>query len=96
MVNRSALHSKCIADYGWLPLTSGDSGLLIGSGATVDITRPNAIISANADAAAAAASAYAATGDPQFAPGAAGSRMIAPLKILTAEEWNSLPMRRCG
>ena len=49
------------------PLTSGVQVYTIGSGATVNITRPNAIISANADVTTAATSAYAATGDPQFA-----------------------------
>lgn len=76
-----------------LTLTSGTQSYTIGSGGTWNITRPAAIIAANADITTAASTAYSATGDPQYAPAAAGSRMISPLKITTAEEWESWPMR---
>src|SRR5689334_22711385 len=74
-------------------LVSGTQAYTIGSGGTINVTRPVAIISANADVTTAASAAYAATGDPQYAPGAASSKMISPLKILTAEEWAAFPMR---
>src|SRR5690242_1345427 len=59
-------------------LISGTQVYTIGSGGTINITRPVAIIAANADVTTAASAAYAATGDPQYAPGAASSKMISP------------------
>lgn len=79
-----------------LTLTSGVQNYTIGSGGAFNLSaRPAAIIAANADVTTAAATAYAATGDPQYAPGAVASnnKMICPLKILTAEEWTALPLR---
>lgn len=76
-----------------LTLTSGVQKYTIGTGGAFNIARPAAIISANADVTTSASSAYTATGDPQYAPAAAGSKMIVPLDIVTAEQWNAAPMR---
>lgn len=76
-----------------LALTSGVQKYTIGTGGAFNITRPDAIISANADVTTSASTAYTATGDPRYAPGGAGSKMIVPLKVLTADEWAALPMR---
>ena len=76
-----------------LPLTSGILSYTIGSGGSFAIARPAAIISATAFISTAAQTAYAATGDPQYAEGAAGSLMAVPLKILTAEEFAAFPNR---
>lgn len=76
-----------------VPMNGGQQQYTIGIGGNINITRPAAIIAAAADVTGAAATAYAATGDPQYAPAAGGSTMISPLKVFTAEEWESLPMR---
>lgn len=76
-----------------LPLTSGTIAYTIGSGGAFNLVRPAAIISATALITTAASTAYTATGDPQFAPAAAGSTMAVPLKILTSQEFAEFPNR---
>jgi hypothetical protein len=78
---------------GNLTLTSGTLAYTIGTGQNFNIARPAAIISATAFVTSAASTAYAATGDPRYAEGAAGSSMAVPLKILTAEEFSDFPDR---
>jgi len=76
-----------------LPLTAGTLSYSIGSGGTFNITRPAAIVSANALITSAASTAFISTGDPQYALGAAGAVISVPLKILTAEEFAAFPER---
>lgn len=74
-------------------LVSGTQSYTIGTGGAINVARPAAIVAASATVTTAASAAYSATGDPQYAPGGAGSQMVVPLKILTAEEWTAFPNR---
>ncbi len=79
-----------------LALVSGTQSYTIGAGGVFNITRPLAIVSANAKITTAGGAAYDATGDPQYAQAKAGSIVATPLKILTADEFAQFPNRDIG